>query len=180
MSADLLGHELRAAWRQLLRRRGASAAALLTLALGIATATAMFALVDGVVLRPLPVRDQSSLAVLWRQPPTAGGSHIVFTTRDVDAIRRSGSRTLDGVAGVGFMGAGPVPVMENGQASSLDVSHVTGSFFDVLGAVPVAGRALGASDDVTGATGAHVISYGTRQRRYGGAPDTIGRRLFIA
>jgi putative ABC transport system permease protein len=178
--AETLLHELRVAGRQVTRRPGATAAAIITLTLGIAAGTAMFALVDGVVLRPLPVRDQASLALLWRQPPVATESHVPFTARNLDALTRSGSRTLAGVAGVGFQGAGAVAVVENGNAVSLRLAHVTGAFFDVLGSPAVIGRTLRPSDDVTGAAAALVVSHGTWQRRYGGAANVIGRRVFIA
>jgi len=180
MRGDTLGHELRGAWRQMCRRPGGAAAAVLTLTLGIAAATAMFALVDGVVLRPLPVRDQSSLAVLWRQPSVTGHTHVPFTARDIDALGRSGSRTLDGIAAVGMQGAGAVAVMENGHAGTLRLAPVTGSFFDVLGSVPVVGRALRPADDVAGAAGTLVLAYGTWQRRYGGDTQVVGRHVFIA
>jgi len=180
MSGDLLRHELRVAGRQILHRPGGTAAAVITLTLGIAASTAMFALVDGVVLRPLPVRDQSSLALLWRQPPATRESRIPFTARDVEALNRSDSRTLGGVAGVAFQGAGTVPVIENGNAAALRLAHVTGAFFEVLGSPAVLGRTLQPSDDVAGAASTLVISHGTWQRRYGGAADVVGRRLFIA
>jgi predicted permease len=180
VTVDALRHELRIAWRQVRRRPGGAAAALVTLTIGIAAGTAMFALVDGVVLRPLPVRDESSLALVWRQPAVTSQTRVPFSARDIDALRRSGSRTLDDAAGVGFQGAGAVAVMDSGSATSLRLTAVTGSFFDVLGARPALGRALQPSDDVPGAAGTLVISHGIWQRRYGGTPDVIGRRLFIA
>src|SRR5262245_38601442 len=125
--------EWRVASRQILRWPGGALAAVVTLTLGVAASTAMFALVDGVVLRPLPVRDQSSLALLSRQLPTASDANVPFTARDIDALNRSSRRTLNGVAGVAWTGAGPVAVLEDGRAASLRLVHVTGSFFDVLG-----------------------------------------------
>src|SRR5690348_8864167 len=119
--------------------RGA-AAAVATLTLGIAAATAMFALVDGVLLRPLPVHDQSSLSVLWRQPPGTNGTHVPFDTHEINTLRRD-SRTLAAAAGVGLQGATRLAVVENGEASYLQVARVTGTFFEVLGTPAVLGRA---------------------------------------
>ena len=175
---DALRQELRLALRHLRQSPGGAAAAVVTLTLGIATTTAMFALVDGVLLRPLPVRDQSSLAEAWRQPPGTSTTHVPFTAKDIDTLRR-GSLTIDGVAGVGWFGAGPIAVVEDGSASYLRVAHVTGPFFDVLGVTPVLGRALRPADDATGAQRAIVISHGAWQRRYGGARQVIGRSLVI-
>jgi putative ABC transport system permease protein len=180
MRADTVRHELRAAWRQAWRRPAGTAAAVVTLTLGIAASTAMFALVDGVVLRALPVHDESTLALVWRRPATARETHVPFSARDIEAMRRSGSRTVEDAAGVGAQGAGTVAMLDNGNAGSLRLAHVTGSLFDVLGSAPALGRALRPSDDVPGAAGALVISYGTWQARYGGTPQIIGRRLFIA
>jgi predicted permease len=153
--------------------------AVATLTLGIAAATAMFALVDGVLLRPLPVRDQSSLSLLWRQPLGTSNTHVPFDTTEIDTLRRS-SRTLDGAAGVGMQGAARLPVIENGEAAYLSVARVTGGFFQVLGTAPVLGRALRLEDDLKGAARALVISHGVWERRYGGARDAIGRHIFIS
>ena len=177
MTIDTLRQELRLACRHLWQARGGAAAAILTLTLGIAASTAMFALVDGVLLRRLPVRDQAALTIVWREP-RASGTHVPFKAPEVDALSR-GTRTLDGAAGVGWHGAGPITVVERGSASDLRMTHVTGTFFEVLGTAPVLGRALRPADDVAGAPRALVVSHGVWQRRYGGAADVIGRRLFI-
>src|SRR6476646_4398282 len=153
-------NDLRLAWRHLRLGRGGALAAVVALTLGIAVITAMFALVDGVLLRPLPVRDQASLAVVWRQPRGTNSSHVPFTAANIDALNRS-SNTLDGAAGLGWHGAGPIVVEERGEASSLRVAPVTGTFFDVLGAAPALGRTLSPRDDVTGAPRTLVISHGT-------------------
>jgi predicted permease len=170
--------DVRLAVRQLRQSPGSAAAAVVTLTLGIATTTAMFALVNGVLLRPLPVRDQSSLSEMWRQPIGTSRTHTPFSATDLDTLRR-GSRTLDGVAGVGWHGAAPRPVVDNGNASYLRVAHVTGRFFDVLGVTPSLGRTLTPADDVAGSEPALVISHGVWQRRYGGGAHAIGRRLVI-
>ena len=81
---DTLRHELRLACRHLWQGRAGAAAAILTLVLGIAANTAMFALVDGVLLRPLPVRDQAGLMIVWREP-RASGTHVPFKAPEVDA-----------------------------------------------------------------------------------------------
>jgi len=80
---------------------------------------------------------------------------------------------------VGWQGAGDTTVVERGGATDLRMAHVTGTFFEVLGTAPALGRVLQPGDDVAGAPRALVISHGAWQRRYGGAADAIGRRLFI-
>jgi putative ABC transport system permease protein len=171
-------NDVRLAWRHLRLGRGGAVAAVIALTLGIAASTAMFALVDGVLLRPLPVRDQASLAVVWREPRGTNSNHVPFTVANLDALNRS-SRTLAGAAGVGWHGAGAMVVEERGEIGSLRLAPVTGTFFDVLGAAPALGRTLARRDDVAGAPRTLVISYGTWQRRYGGAADVIGRQLVM-
>jgi predicted permease len=103
---------------------------------------------------------------------------LPFFVPQIDPIRAA-SRTLVGVAGVGFQGAGPIVAVENGSASYINVVPVTGDFFGVVGVEPILGRALNRKDDVTGTEYALVISHGLWKRRYGGSDDVIGRRLIV-
>jgi predicted permease len=171
--------DLRLAWRRLSRTRGFTAAAVLTLASGIAGTTAMFALVEGVLLRPLPVRAQKQLLVIRRELPSTGASHWPFRAPEI-AVLRDASRTLESVAGVGYNGASQLVAIEKGAASYIGSVPVTGTFFQVVGVDPRLGRALNPADDVTGADRVLVISHGAWQRRYGGARDVIGRRLVVS
>ena len=171
-------HDLRQAGRGLWRSRAFSAAAVLTLALGIAGTTVMFTLVEGVLLRPLPVRDQRSLLVAWKENPAAAVAHWPFDARQLDALSRDG-RALEKVAGASYYGAGSGVVFENGSASYLRGAAVTGAFFEVLGVGPELGRALSPADDRTGAQNVLVITHALWQRRYGGSRDVLGRRLQI-
>jgi putative ABC transport system permease protein len=170
--------DLRLACRGLLRARAFTGAAVLTLALGIAGSTVMFTLVQGVLLRPLPVRDQERLLVAWKESRARGLVHWPFHRSEIDAFGAE-SRLLERVAGVNHNGAPPTVVVEDGAASYVNLAAVTGTFFDVLGVSAVLGRALEASDDVAGAENVVVISRELWQRRYGGSPDAIGRRLLV-
>lgn len=166
------------AWRGLRRARGLTAAAVLTLALGIAGTTTMFALVEGVLLRPLPVRDQASLIVAWKEVQSSSPGHWPFSIEDLQSIERE-NRLFDGVAGVGYTGAVPVGVVENGAAGYIRTSAVAGDLFAVLGVEPMLGRSLQTRDGVSGTEDVVVITHGLWQRRYGGSPTAIGRRLAI-
>ena len=171
-----LWRDLRQAARGLWRSRGFSTAAVLTLALGIAGATAMFTLIRGVLLRPLPVREERSLLVAWRENPTAAVAHWPFDARRLDDLGRE-SRVLERVAGASYYGASAGVVFENGTASYLRTASVTGAFFEVLGAIPELGRALEPADDRPGAENVVVITHALWQRRYGGAMSALGHRL---
>jgi predicted permease len=171
-------HALALAWRGLRRAHGLTAAAVLTLAVGIAATTAMFALVQGVLLRPLPVRDQGSLMVAWKEVRSSSPGHWPFSIDDLEAIGRE-SRLLERVAGVSYTGAVPVGVIEDGAPGYVSTAAVSGDLFAVLGVDPVLGRSLEARDDVTGAENVLVITHGLWQRRYGGSQRVIGRRMMI-
>jgi len=90
----------------------------LTLALGMAGTIVMFALVQGVLLRPLPVRDDERLIVAWKQFPTGALAHWPFGSSELEALGRE-SRLLERVAGISYYGAGRSVVFENGAVSTL-------------------------------------------------------------
>jgi putative ABC transport system permease protein len=170
--------DLRLAWRGLRRAKAFTAAAVFTLAVGIAGTTVMFALIHGVLLRPLPVREQDRLVVAWKELRTGAAGHWPYRAGEIVEIARS-ARLLDRVAGVGYNGATPFVGIENGSASYINGASVTGRFFDVIGVEPVLGRALTDADDVAGAEKVLVITDGLWQRRYGGTRDVVGRRLIV-
>lgn len=175
---ESLTQDLRVAWRGLSRAKPFTATAVLTLALGIAGTTVMFALVHGVLLRPLPVRDQDRLLVAWKELPTSGYSHYPFGDREIEAVAEA-SQLFERVAGVTANGVGQFLVVEHGIASEVRGALVTGDFFTVLGVQPVFGRTFTRADDAGGTEHGLVISHGLWQRRYGGAPDVLGRRVSL-
>lgn len=170
------GHDMWMAARGLLRARGFSLAVVLTLALGVAGATVMFALIEGVLLRPMPVQDQDRLVVAWKELRLGNVAHWPITKSEIEAIR-DGSRLVESVAGVSYNGAKDSPTTEDGRPFSLVGTYVTGDFFDVLDVEPLLGRTLKPADDVPGAEGVLVITHDLWQRRYGGSHDVLGRRL---
>src|SRR5262245_1500886 len=171
-------HDLRQAAGGLWHARAFSAAAVLTLALGTAGTTVMFTLVQGVLLRPLPVREPERLIVAWKEAPTGAVEHWPFASSDVELIGRE-SRLFESVGALSYYPASPGVVFENGTPLYLSGASVSGSFFKVIGAAPFLGRTLRPADDVPGAQNVLVLTYAFWQGRYGGAPDVIGRRLTI-
>lgn len=175
--SDLI-QDTRYAARTLARSPGFTAAAVLTLAIGLTGTISMVTLVNGVLLSPLPVRAEQELFVGWRGRPEAGARRWPFTTADLDLLRRE-SRTLAGVAGVGYQDPWPYLLEDAGEPSAVRTSRVTGGFFGVLGVEPLLGRTLGPEDDVAGAENVVVLSHGLWQSRYGAAPDVLGRRVTV-
>jgi putative ABC transport system permease protein len=178
MLLDALKQDLTFALRALRRAKGLTAAGVLTLALGMAGTTVMFALIQGVLLRPLPVREQDRLIVAWKELRSSGFAHYPFGGPDVEAVAEA-AQLIERAAGVTSNGASPWVAVEGGVSSYLNGALVTGSFFEVLGIEPVLGRAFTRADDVEGAELVLVISHGLWHRRYGGSRDAIGRRLTL-
>jgi putative ABC transport system permease protein len=171
--------DVQSAARSLCRAPAFALTAVLTLAVGVAGTVAMIALVRGVLLRPLPVRDQARVVLAWSDLPASGYTHAPFGANQIAALDRAGSRSFEAVAGVDTNGTGSEVVEEDGRTTTLDGSLVAGRFFDVLGTTAVLGRALTAADDVDGAEPVLVIGYALWQQRYGGSPAVIGRRLTL-
>lgn len=167
--------ELRYAFRILTRAPGFAVTALLTLALGIGLATAVFTVAHTLLLRRLPVDDQDRLVVLWGEAPDRAFNYSLGLD-DARAFARR-VRSVERVAFFSYYGAVPKPIRDGDQISRLSRTAVSGEFFEVLGARPVVGRALRAADDVSGAAPVAVLSYGIWQRRFGGDRTIVGRQL---
>src|SRR5437868_7229207 len=149
--------------------------AILTLALGIGLATAVFTVADALLLRRLPVRDQDRLVVLWSQAPDRGFDYPFTLDEAREFTRRT--RSLTQVAFFGYEGAWPRPIRDGDRIYRLRGALVSGEFFDVLGVQPVLGRALRPADDVWGAAPVVVLSYRAWQRSFGGDPHVLGRQI---
>ena len=169
--------DIRVGIRSLRRTPGFALTAILTLALGIGLATAVFTVADALLLRRLPVRDQDRVVVLWGQKPERDFAYPL----DFDDAREflQHARFLERVATFAYAGAAPLPIRDADQISRLRRALVSGEFFDVLGVRPVLGRALQASDDVHGAAPVIVLSYAAWQRRFGGDGHVLGRQLVM-
>src|SRR6185503_17125265 len=178
MPAEHLAHDLRVAWRGLARAKAFSVAAILTLASGIAGTTVMFALIQGVLLRPLPVRDQDRLVIAWKELRTSGSPRYPFGNTEIEAVAEA-SQLIERAAGVTRNGVGRTVVIDDGVSAYANVAEVTGGFFDVLGVQPVLGRALSPADDKEGAENVIVLSNRLWQRRYGASREVIGHRVTL-
>jgi putative ABC transport system permease protein len=168
--------DTRLAVKGLGRTKAFALTAVLTLAVGIAATTVMFALIQGVLLRPLPVRDQDRLVVSWLENRAAALTHYPYRSAGVATFGRE-SRTFEAVAAVGYNGANQTIVFENGAPSYVSEALISGRAFEVLGTPAFLGRALNPGDDVDGAEPVVAITYALWMRRYGGARDIIGHRV---
>jgi putative ABC transport system permease protein len=165
--------DVRYGGRALLRAPGFTIVATLTLALGIGATTAMFSVVNGILLRPLPYPQQDRLVELVHSI----GSGQILASPAVYFGYRDHSRTFEAV-GLWDWDASPVTVTGAREPESVRSVEVTHEVLGMLGATPALGRSFRSSDDVPGAAPTAVISHAYWQRRFEGA-DPIGRTLVV-
>jgi putative ABC transport system permease protein len=174
--------DVRYGLRSLRRSPGFTAVAVLTLALGIGANAAIFALVDRVLIRPLPVRDPGSLVLLRSPGPVQG--HVWDDGDAAASFSAPMYRQLRERAGVfeGLLGEYPfaASVATGGETERASGELVSGNYFDVLGVPPAIGRNLTPEDDrVAGARAVVVLSHGYWSRRFGNDPSVVGRTIGV-
>ena len=169
--------DVRYALRTLRKAPGFSAVAILTLALGIGLATAVFTVAVALLLRRLPVRDQDRLVVLWGQRPDRDFDYPLGLDDGREFARST--RMLERAALFLFNGAGALPIRDGGQVSQLRRALVSGDFFNVLGARAALGRTLRPADDVRGAAPVLVLSHAAWRERFGADPHVLGRQVVL-
>ena len=191
---DALLQDLRFALRMLGKSRGFTAVAVLTLALGIGANTAIFSLIDAVLLRSLPVHDPQQLMVFqWtaHHSPNTKGHYSYMSCPSPNASAEHGcslsypmfqqfQSLKDDFSGVtALCGNVGLNLRGNGPASFVQGEMVSSNFFDTLGIGPALGRTLAPSDDQPGAAPVAVLSYGYWQRAFGGDPAVVGRTIWL-
>jgi predicted permease len=193
-SMGALIQDLQYGLRMLRKSPGFTAVAVLTLALGIGANTAIFSLIEGILMRSLPVEDAQSLVVLkWsanKAPKAHSSSSYGDCTQDYSSHGPSSScsfsepffhdvasniHAFSSVAA--FANAGQLDLSGNGTASILNAEGVSGKFFSLLGIRPAAGRLIAPSDDSVSAPPTVVLSYAYWKSEFGGSPSAIGKTI---
>jgi putative ABC transport system permease protein len=172
---DLLS-DLRYGARALRRTPGFTIVAILTLALGIGATTAMFSVVNGILLRPLPYPEQDRLIELVHEAPGRGIDQL-FASPAIYFAYRDHSETFESV-GLWDWDSSPVTVTGAGDPEAAQSLEVTHEVLAILGASPIVGRGFTASDDLPGSAPTAIVSYGYWQRHFGGAAP-LGRTLVV-
>ena len=162
---------MRHALRSLLHSPGFSAAVVLTLALGIGANTAVFSVLRGVLLRPLPHRHGDQLLYLRQSASVAGVENAKFSVPEI-LDYRTGAPSLAAVAEFSDLSFNLVGA---GEPVQVQAGIVTGNFFEVMGLRAVAGRTLDARDDGPAAAPAMMLTYDYWRRAFGGDPAVVGR-----
>ncbi|PWT91363.1 MAG: hypothetical protein C5B55_08230 [Blastocatellia bacterium] len=163
------------ATRGLLRQPAFTALAVLTLALGIGANTAIFSVVNTVLLKPLDARDPHRLMTFWHSAPQKGLSHVDLNDA-MFAYYRERTHTFENLAA---FEDGEVALTGNGEPEVVPAAAVTFNYFSVLGREPVLGRAFSAEEDTPGKNNVSILSYGLWQRRFAGNRNIIGQSINI-
>lgn len=195
-----LGQDIRYGWRTMMANKVFSALAVLSLALGIGANTAIYSLMESILLRSLPVADPESLVVLnWHSRPPQNASkqweHVIhgvqgilwpgdkgalvsgmFPYRAFETLREE-NPVLSTV--FGYFNGQNRNLAIHGQAMSASTEYVTGEYFRGLGVSPAAGRLIDSEDDRPGAAPVAVISFAISQLRFGGPPSAIGQSILV-
>jgi putative ABC transport system permease protein len=159
--------------RTFLRYPGFALTAMLALALGIGANTAVFSVVYGVLLKPLPFADPDELIYVHDTYPAVTLASVSWPK--FLALRES-NRTLSSLAAIA---PGTATITGQGEPRQVLAYRVSGDFFTVLGVPPIAGRPINPSDDVPNGGKVIALSYGTWQRLFGGDPRAVGRALTV-
>jgi predicted permease len=169
---DLL-QDLRYGWRMLVKKPAFTIVAVLTLALGVGANTAIFSIVNAVLLRSLPYRDPDSLVRIFFNEPGVGLRDVKFSKPELDDLQTRAGVFED-----------VTPILEGSeiltgakQPERLEGANTGFSYFSMLGVIPQIGRLYGPQDFAPGFAPVVVISDSLWRRSYGGDPNVVGRTL---
>jgi putative ABC transport system permease protein len=161
--------------RRLRKKPLFTAAAVLTLALGIGANSAIFTVVNAVLLRPLPYPAPDRLMMLWTYNPRQGYNKDVSAYPNFDDWRRQ-SASFQGMTA--YVGAN-FTLTQAGDPAQIGGAIVTPGFFETLGVAPALGRTFGAREGAAGGARVAILSHGLWQTRFGGDPAMVGRTVML-
>jgi putative ABC transport system permease protein len=159
--------------RSLRKRPGFTAVVVLTLALGIGAPVAIFSLVSGVMLRPLPYRDPDRVVLVWEKPP--GGNRFAVAPANFLDWREQNQVFVDMAAIAGAT----VNLTGGGEPERLRARRVSASFFPILGIPPALGRTFLLEEDQPDGERVVALSHGLWQRRFASDPNVVGRAVSL-
>jgi putative ABC transport system permease protein len=175
---DTLVQDIRFGLRMLLKAPGFTAVAIIVLALGIGANTAIFSVVNAVLLRPLPYPQPDRLVQVWHTPPQSSfpGAKIfsVSPANYFDWVNQN--RSFEQLAIYGFMSFN---LTGKGEPESLIATRVSSNFFSVLRTQPMAGRVFTSEEDSSGHGKVVIISHAFWQSHFGADPNTVGQTISL-
>jgi predicted permease len=169
-----LFQDIRYGLRMLAKSPGFTVIGVLTLALGIGANTAIFSVVDGVLIHPLPYAHSDRLVWVWGKFP--GGNTAAVCPQDLkDYIAQNHS--FERLSAFFVLGAEPENLSINGHTEQVEQTMVTSDFFETLGAKPLLGRTFSAADEQFSSPQTIILSYRLWREKFGGDPDLVGRTV---
>jgi predicted permease len=161
--------------RTLGKSKGFTAVAVLTLALGIGANTAIFSVVNGLLLRPLPYADSERLAIIWTHSPGANVAQDWPSPGQFSAVKATATAFEDLALAQGTS----LNLAGESGAERIGAVRTTSNMFALLGARPALGRVFLPEEDAPGRPRTVVLSHGLWQRRFGSDPNVVGRALTL-
>jgi putative ABC transport system permease protein len=168
-----LWQDLRYGARMLLKNPGFTLIAVATLALGIGANTAIFSVLHGVLLKPLPYPDPDPIIRVWQAVPTSGFFQLGFSEAQLTRLR-AGNQSFQQLGGYAFRSAN---LTEQNETQRVAVTYVTEGVFESLGVQPALGRTFRREDEAPGAQRVAVLGYEMWRQRYGGDANILGRTI---
>jgi putative ABC transport system permease protein len=178
---DRMIQDVRFAARTFARTPAFTLAVLLTLALGIGANTAVFSVVNAVLLRPLPFTEPNGVISVWTRYVPESGSDVEFSAVSVPEYRdyRQATRALSDVAAYSLMGTRANVAGGAGDPDRVAVTRATANIFNVLGVKAAVGRTFAPGEDAVGAPCTIVLSDGFRNERFGTSRDVLNQTLRV-
>jgi putative ABC transport system permease protein len=170
-----LWQDLRYGARMLFKKPGFTLIAVITLALGIGANTAIFSVVNGVLLRPLPYKEPDRLVRVYSEFPTMNLRKFWISPPEYLDIQKE-AKSWDSI---GAWATGGVNIAATGAPIRVEAANVTRSLIDMLGVQPAMGRNFTPGEDTVGGPRVAIISHGLWQRAYGGQADIVGKEIRI-
>ena len=173
-----LWQDFRYSLRMLAKNPGFSAIAILTLALGVGANTAIFSVVNAVLLRPLPFEEPDRLVQIWHTPPQASFPGIpTFTVSPANFLDwRSRSHAFEGMSAYGF---GRYTLTGTGHPEAVRMVAATSGFFSILRAKPLLGRTFLEEEDSPGRDHEVILSYNLWRSRFGADRNVVGKNIAL-
>jgi predicted permease len=166
-----LAHDVRYGLRSLTRSPGFALVTILTLGLGIGANTAIFSLISGVLLKPLPYANADRLVLIQQSAPLAARPNVGVSVKELYDYREQ-AKDFDEIVeyhGMSF------DLLRRGEPDRVSTGVVSHNFFDVLGIKPILGRSFVAGDDAPGAEAVLILSYSYWQSKFSGDPGIVNQ-----
>src|SRR5262245_45603399 len=174
MIANLL-QDLRYGARMLLKNPGFTLIAVATLSLGIGANTAIFSVLYGVLLKPLPYPDPNPIVRVWQAAPASGFVQLGFSEAQLMRLR-AGNQSFQRLGGYAMRSAN---LTDQNETQRIAVAFVTEGVFESLGVQPALGRAFRREDEAPGSQQEAVLSHEIWRRQYGGDANILGRAIRV-